>query len=187
VAAPGQARRPCVIFFGAGPKLCSLPFLASARSARPFSSACRILMTAASGGQRGVSRRSRKCLRSDPIPFWPHGARMAKGPRLRRFREGPPYVSGGTAWPGRPAPHTQHERLKMYPQHAPLFGLSLRASSGRPPGAPGHRAPVSSLTAIVVSRVGARLRAFSCSFVRPNDFHACVLGVRISLFSACCA
>jgi len=43
----------------AGPKMCSaLPFFDSARSARTFPSrACRILMTPASGGQRGGARR----------------------------------------------------------------------------------------------------------------------------------
>jgi len=39
---------------GAGPKMyVSTAFFASARSARPLSSACRILMTPASGGHRG--------------------------------------------------------------------------------------------------------------------------------------
>jgi len=91
--------------------MCSLPFFASARIARPFSSVCRILMTPANGGQRGGARR---CARGSVIEVTQSQdgeratiATVTRGAILRFRRD-------SLAWEARPA--LQHERLEFDPK-----------------------------------------------------------------------
>jgi len=110
----------------------SLQLLASARSARTFSSACRILMTPASGGQRGGARRCARAsvlVRMTQCPNPVLAPRMAKGPRLRRLREGPP-SSGGTVLALEAPPSA--DRGTILPRGQKAEGLSLSQESHRP-------------------------------------------------------
>jgi len=128
---------PCAL---TGPKICSLQFFASVRSACTLSSACRILTTPASGGQRGGARRYAhasvlEVTQSRSGPWDGERAAIAtvtRGAALR-FRRQP----GRRGGPGRPA----HERSgsNLPPKCVGMrhfLGLSLWAMGPIAPAGP---------------------------------------------------